>query len=79
MRHTEIEDIVTRIRGEYIEMPGLSLTASQARRLWNLSDEGCRSALDALMEERFLLRTDKGAFIRHDHSFPGRALIRRRA
>jgi hypothetical protein len=52
-----------RIHGEYREMPGLRLTAAQARRLWNLDRNQCEAVLDALIEARLLRRTDDGAFI----------------
>ena len=48
-----------RIRGEYLEMPGLRLTHAQARRLWELDELTCAELLDALTKENFLyLRTD---------------------
>ena len=30
------EDVLRRVQGEFLEMPGLRLTEAQARRLWNL-------------------------------------------
>ena len=33
-----IQDVVRRVRGEFLEMPGLRLTAQQARRLWRLDE-----------------------------------------
>src|SRR5690349_14155160 len=55
--------LVDRIRGEFLEMPGLKLTVGQACRLWNLNEELCRAALAALTKEGFLRETPSGAFI----------------
>ncbi len=55
-----------RIQGEYREMPGLSLTADQARRLWGLDENACRAILDALVDVQFLRRTAKGSYVRRD-------------
>ena len=49
-------DVVTRIQMEYIEMPDLRLTERQARRLWNLSEDTCATALSALVKGGFLRR-----------------------
>ena len=38
-----------RIRGEFIEMPGLRITFEQAMRLFGLDRTGCTSVLDALV------------------------------
>jgi hypothetical protein len=65
-----IQDVVHRIRGEYLEMPGLRLTAAQARRLWRLDESSCEAVLDALVDARFLAKTRDGAFIRQDRSSP---------
>ncbi len=65
-----IQDIVRRIRGEFLEMPGLRLTPEQARRLWRLDERACDAVLGALVDARFLARTRDGAFIRHDHNSP---------
>ena len=56
-------ELIGRIRGEFIEMPGLKLSFQQACRLWNLSASACREALDALRAEGFLYQTPSGAFI----------------
>jgi hypothetical protein len=63
-------DIIRRIRGEYLEMPGLSLTARQAQRLWGLEQAFCHDLLTALVESGFLVCTDRGAFVHHDSSSP---------
>jgi hypothetical protein len=61
-----IQDVVRRIRGEFLEMPGLRLTAQQARRLWRLDETACDAVLGALVDARFLARTRDGAFIHPD-------------
>jgi hypothetical protein len=66
-----IQDVVRRIRGEFLEMPGLRLTPEQARRLWRLDESSCEAVLGALVDARFLARTRDGAFIRQDRSSPG--------
>lgn len=55
-----------RIRGEYLEMPGLRLTAAQAARLWAVDAATCTDVLGRLVEDRFLMRTRSGAYVRAD-------------
>jgi hypothetical protein len=55
--------LLERIRGEFLEMPGMKLTTAQACRLWNLKEVQCREALDALIADGFLFRTPSAAFI----------------
>ena len=61
-------DVLRRVQGEYIEMPGLRLTIAQAQRLWGLDRSVCDSLLGALVEAKFLFRTRDGAFVRSDHA-----------
>lgn len=42
-------DVLTRIRAEYREMPGMRLTLPQAARLFNLELVPCEQVLDALV------------------------------
>lgn len=58
------DDALRRIRGEYLEMPGLRLTTAQAQRLWNLDRPTCERVLDRLVTSRFLAKTRDGAFVR---------------
>ena len=60
------DEVLRRVKGEYIEMPGLRLTTAQAQRLWNLDRAACDALLDALVESKFLFRTRDGAFVRSD-------------
>jgi hypothetical protein len=55
-------DIVRRIRGEYLEMPGLRVTARQARRLFGLDATTCDEVLAGLLQSGFLSRTVDGMF-----------------
>jgi hypothetical protein len=55
--------LVTRVRGEYCEMPGLRLTISQACRLWQVETSTCERLLEQLVREGFLYKTDNGAYI----------------
>ena len=69
-----IEDVLQRIQGEYVEMPGLRLTAGQAQRLWGLERDVCDALLGALVEAKFLARTRDGAFVRLDGARPTRVV-----
>lgn len=59
-----VETALLRIRIEYIEMPDLKLTRAQARRLWNLPQEVCDTALARLVGSGFLGLTADGQFLR---------------
>jgi hypothetical protein len=55
-------DLICRIRSEYLEMPGLRLTAREAQRLFGLDATTCDGILDHLRESGFLSRTNDGIF-----------------
>ena len=61
MPHTTL---LTRIRGEYLEMPGLRLTFEQAQRLFGVDPTLCKKLLDALVEAKFLCVKPGGAYAR---------------
>jgi hypothetical protein len=58
------QEMIRRICGEYLEMPGLGLKREQARRLWHVDDEFCGELLDSLVESRFLRRKSDGRYVR---------------
>jgi hypothetical protein len=45
MSPIEVEALVTRMRAEYREMPGLQLTFAQARVLWQTESRTCSAVL----------------------------------
>jgi len=55
--------LLLRIKREYHEMPGLSLTEAQARRMWGLDRRTCTVALGTLTELRVLQRTTRGCYV----------------
>ena len=61
-----VDATLRRIRGEFLEMPGLRLTPAQAQRLWNLDALVCESVFKAMVDARFLVRTADGAFTQSD-------------
>ena len=61
------EDVLRRVQGEFIEMPGLRLTTAQAQRVWGLDRAACDALLGALVDAKFLFQTRDGAFARFDH------------
>jgi len=73
-----IDDVLQRIQGEFVEMPGLRLTPAQARRLWGLERDVCEAMLGALVDAKFLGQTRDGAFIRLDGSRPAQLTTVRR-
>jgi len=69
------EQLLGRIRGEYLEMPGLRLTRRQAQRLWGLDDTTSDRILNALVERKFLTCAPDGAYMRFsDFTLSDRAL-----
>ena len=65
-----IDDVLQRIQGEFVEMPGLRLTAAQAQRLWGLERDVCDALLGALVDAKFLAQTRDGSFVRMDGARP---------
>ena len=57
------EDVLQRVRAEYLEMSSLRLTPSQAQRLFGLEPRVCGAVLEALLTEHFLTRTSAGLFV----------------
>ena len=55
-------ELLRRIRAEYLEMPGLRLTAPQAQCLFGLDAETCDAVLAILLDAKFLIRTHTGLF-----------------
>ena len=54
----------TRVREEFGSLPGLALTAEQARLVFDLDREMCDRILATLVAEGFLSRTSHGAYRR---------------
>ena len=44
------------VRAEYVEMPGLTLSKEQMRRLWRLDAALCDAVVDGLVASEFLER-----------------------
>jgi hypothetical protein len=66
------ESTIQRICAEFIEMPGLRLTARQAQRLWGLDERTCLQSLAFLVEKGFLARVGDQAYARPtDRPAPG--------
>jgi hypothetical protein len=78
MKHESLratEEALRRVRGEFLEMPGMRLTEAQARRLWNLDPAACHELLGALVDSKFLFQTRDGAFMRVEQARPRRATL----
>jgi hypothetical protein len=59
-----IDAMLTRIRAEYLEMPGLRLTLEQVQRLCGVEQTLCQAVLDALVDAKFLCLKSDGAYAR---------------
>jgi hypothetical protein len=69
------EEVLNRVQGEFLEMPGLRLTGAQARRLWGLDAAICEALLGVLVDAKFLFKTRDGAFMKMDHAAPVKASV----
>jgi hypothetical protein len=59
-----IEDVLNRLRAEYMEMPGLRLKARQVQRLSGIEPTICQQVLDCLVNARFLCAKSDGHYAR---------------
>jgi hypothetical protein len=57
---------LNRIRAEYREMPGLSLTPPQMQRLWGFEPHVCAALVDSLVAARVLRCTPKGSYVLYE-------------
>lgn len=64
MSPREVHLLAHRVRAEFIEMPGLCLTLSQASRLWGLDPGACRDVIELLVGSAFLRWTPHGTITR---------------
>jgi hypothetical protein len=61
--HTRaFEQLVKRVKSEFIEMPGLRLTLEQGSRLWGLERGECDALLHSLVHRKFLTVTAAGTY-----------------
>jgi hypothetical protein len=62
----DMETLVTRIRAEFNESPGMCLSLRQAARLWGIAPEECVLVVDRLVRDDFLRWTRNGELVRTD-------------
>ena len=60
---TDTGRLVERIQAEYQAVPGLKITPAQACRLWSVSEQTCRAALDALVADHVLWLAPSGTYV----------------
>ena len=59
-----VEVVAERVRAEFEEMPGMTLTMPQASRLFGLEHEVCKTIVDRLVTNAYLKWTHTGAVTR---------------
>ena len=57
-----IEAVLNRLRTEFLEMPGMRLRPEQVQRLCGVERGLCLTALDALVDDRFLCVSAEGHY-----------------
>ena len=60
----DVELVTKRVRAEFEEMPGMTLTMPQAARLFGIERETCKAVVDRLVRTRYLKWTASGSFTR---------------
>ena len=61
-----VDVVADRVRAEFVEMPGLTLTVRQASRLFGLDQEMCHQVVDRLVRSDFLRWAAGGVVARGD-------------
>jgi hypothetical protein len=70
----QIETLVLRMQGAFLETPRLNLRLSVAKKRFGVDQATCEAVLAALVDANVLTKTPQGAYVRH---FPQRAARRR--
>jgi hypothetical protein len=60
----DVELVTRRVRAEFEEMPGMTLTVPQATRLFGIERETCKAVVERLVTACYLKWTASGAFTR---------------
>jgi hypothetical protein len=72
MNMSPYEQVLERIRAEYLEMPGMRLKLEQVQRLCSIERSMCKAALDSLVDANFLCVKSDGCYARSaDGKVPG--------
>ncbi len=62
MSTSSYQQVLERIRAEYLEMPGMSLKLEQVQRLCGIEQSICQMAPDSLVEANFLCPKSDGSY-----------------
>ena len=62
----DTDALVTRIKSEFNESPGMCLTLRQGARLWGIAPEECAKVVERLVAEEFLRWTRNGELVRSE-------------
>ena len=60
----DVELVTKRVRAEFEEMPGMTLTMPQASRLFGIERELCRTVFERLVTSSYLKWTHAGTITR---------------
>jgi hypothetical protein len=73
-----VQDVLPRLRAEFLEIPGLRLKSEQVQRLCGVERTICRIMLDTLVNEGFLCVGSDGRYARltTEHAHPAQSDIR---
>jgi hypothetical protein len=69
------EQAFQRIRAEYLEMPGMRLTAAQVERLSGVETSVCKRVLNDLVRTKFLRVSSDGTFVRSNDDSPSTSRV----
>ena len=64
--YMDTDALVTRIKSEFNESPGMCLTLRQGARLWGIPPEECVLVVERLVKEDFLRWTRNGELVRSE-------------
>jgi hypothetical protein len=70
------QDIVERVRSEYLEMPGMRLTPQQLQRLCGIGPSLCDAVLESMVAARFLTARPDGTYVRASDGLPQPRMIK---
>ncbi len=64
------KQVFERLRAEYLEMPGMQLTAAQVQRLCGVGPDACLTVLKAMVDADFLYVRPDGTYARLTDTVP---------